>query len=231
MRQKILVVDDDRKTVDLIALYLQRDRYEVLTAYDGRAALDVARQRRPHLVVLDWMLPKVDGMEVCRTLRQEFDVPIIMLTARTTEEDKLIGLNLGADDYMVKPFSPRELVARVRVVLRRSSQDDDSVQELRFGDLTVDLGRHEVQVRGRRVHLTPKEFKLLGVLAQRPGFVFTRSTLLDQVFGFNYEGYERTVDVHLGNLRKKIELDPERPAYIQTVYGVGYKFVAHHAVP
>ena len=170
-------------------------------------------------------------MEVCRTLRQESDVPIIMLTARTTEEDKLMGLNLGADDYVVKPFSPRELVARVRVVLRRLSQDEGSVEELRFGELTVDLARHEVQVRGGRVHLTPKEFKLLGVLAQRPGFVFTRSALLDQVFGFNYEGYERTVDVHLGNLRKKIELDPEHPAYIQTVYGVGYKFVAQHAVP
>ncbi len=231
MQHKILVVDDDRKTVDLIALYLRRDHYEVLTAYDGRAALEVARQRRPHLVVLDWMLPKVDGMEVCRTLRQESDVPIIMLTARTTEEDKLMGLNLGADDYVVKPFSPRELVARVRVVLRRLSQDEGSVEELRFGELTVDLARHEVQVRGGRVHLTPKEFKLLGVLAQRPGFVFTRSALLDQVFGFNYEGYERTVDVHLGNLRKKIELDPEHPAYIQTVYGVGYKFVAQHAVP
>jgi DNA-binding response OmpR family regulator len=223
MNAKILVVDDDKKIVDLITLYLQRDGYQVLAAYDGHTALDLARQKRPDLIVLDLMLPTVEGLDVCRILRTESQIPIIMLTARTTEVDRLLGLDLGADDYVTKPFSPRELVARVRAVLRRSNAG--AVQgppELYLGDLVVNVIRHEVRRRGALIRLTPKEFKLLEVLMREPGRAFTRLELLERVFGFDYDGFERTVDVHVMNLRKKIETDPLRPAYIHTVYGVGY---------
>lgn len=224
--RKILIVDDDKKTVELIRLYLEKDGYRVLAAYDGRQALELTRQKRPDLIVLDLMLPEVDGLDVCRVLRAESKVPIIMLTAKTTEEDKLLGLDLGADDYVTKPFSPRELLARVRAVLRRAGEEEDEgPPEVRFGDLVVDSVRHEVRVRGEPVHLTPTEFKLLETLAREPGRAFSRLELLDRVFGFDYEGLERTVDVHMMNLRKKIDPDPSRPTYIQTVYGVGYKFI------
>src|SRR6185312_11688663 len=233
MTQTILVAEDDPKTVALIQMYLQRDRYRVLVARDGRQAIDLARSGRPDLVVLDLMLPKVDGLDVCRVLRAETPIPIIMLTARAGENDKLLGLDIGADDYIVKPFSPRELVARVRVVLRRTAQElAEQPEELQAGEIRLDFGRHEVQVRGRPVYLTPKEFRLLAVLARAPGRVFTRSQLLDKVFGITYEGGERTVDVHLMNLRRKVERRPDRPEYLHTVYGVGYKFeVAHDAAP
>jgi DNA-binding response OmpR family regulator len=233
MTQTILVAEDDPKTVALIQMYLQRDRYRVLVARDGRQAIDLARSGRPDLVVLDLMLPKVDGLDVCRVLRAETPIPIIMLTARAGEDDKLLGLDIGADDYIVKPFSPRELVARVRVVLRRTAQElAEQPEELQAGEIRLDFGRHEVQVRGRPVYLTPKEFRLLAVLARAPGRVFTRSQLLDKVFGITYEGGERTVDVHLMNLRRKVERRPDRPEYLHTVYGVGYKFeVAHDAAP
>jgi len=232
MNRKILIVDDDKKTVELIRLYLEKDGYRALAAYDGRQALDLTRQKRPDLIVLDLMLPEVDGLDVCRILRAESRVPIIMLTAKTTEEDKLLGLDLGADDYVTKPFSPRELLARVRAVLRRVDEEEDSkgLPQVRFGDLVVDFVRHEVTVRGKPVHLTPKEFKLLEILIQEPGRAFTRLDLLDRVFGFDYEGLERTVDVHVMNLRKKIEPNPREPAYIQTVYGVGYKFTEEQDV-
>jgi two-component system alkaline phosphatase synthesis response regulator PhoP len=222
---KILVVDDDRNIVDLVQLYLERDGYQVLVAYDGLEALKLARQRRPDLIVLDLLLPEVDGLDVCRILQTESDVPIIMLTAKTTEEDKLIGLELGADDYVTKPFSPRELVARVRAVLRRVGQEaPQGPTEIRFADLVIDRRSHEVQVRGKVVSLTPTEFRLLEVLARDPGRAFTRLELLDRVFGYDFEGFERTIDVHVKNLRKKIERDPRQPIYVQTVYGVGYKF-------
>jgi DNA-binding response OmpR family regulator len=225
MKRKILVVDDDRKTADLIRLYLERDGYGVLMAYDGRQALDLVRQRQPDLIVLDLMLPAVDGMDVCRILRAESTIPIIMLTAKTTEEDKLLGLDLGADDYITKPFSPREVVARVRAVLRRAGATrDQGPSEVRFGELVVDFLSHEVRRGGVPLHLTPKEFKLLETLVREPGRAFSRLALLERVFGLDYEGLERTVDVHIMNLRKKIEPDPARPTYIQTVYGVGYKF-------
>jgi len=218
-------VDDDKKTVNLVRLYLERDGYQVLAAYDGQQALEVARQKQPDLVVLDLMLPEVDGLDVCRILRTESKIPIIMLTARTTEQDKLLGLDLGADDYVTKPFSPRELMARVRAVLRRVGEEEyKGPPEVRCGDLVVDFLRHQAQLRGEQVHLTPKEFKLLEILVKEPGRAFSRLELLDRVFGFDYEGLERTVDVHVMNLRKKIESDPSRPTYIQTVYGVGYKF-------
>jgi DNA-binding response OmpR family regulator len=229
MNRRILVVDDNRKTVDLIRLYLQKDGYQVLTAYDGRQALDFARQKRPSLIVLDLMLPKIDGLDVCRILQTESDTPIIMLTARSTEDDKLLGLDLGADDYITKPFSPRELVARVRAVLRRSGQSQHKgPSELRAGDLVVDLVRHEVRAQDQSITLTPKEFQLLKTLMQHPGKAFTRLELLECVFGFDYEGLERTVDVHVMNLRKKIEPDPRHPVFVQTVYGVGYKFNEDH---
>jgi two-component system, OmpR family, alkaline phosphatase synthesis response regulator PhoP len=236
MNRKILVADDDKKTVELIKLYLERDGYRVQVAYDGREAIELARRKSPDLIVLDLMLPSVDGLDVCRALRAESQVPVIMLTARTTEEDRLAGLDTGADDYVTKPFSPRELVARVRAVLRRSGVEDGP-QELHFGDpsfagsgpdsgqgLLIDFLRHEVKLRGEPVHLTPKEFKLLATLAREPGRAFSRLELLEKVFGYDYEGLERTLDVHIMNLRKKIEADPSSPSYILTVYGVGYKF-------
>ena len=225
MYRTILIVEDDPKTVDLIRLYLQKDGYRVLTAYDGAAGLQTVREQRPDLVVLDLMLPLVDGLDVCRIIRAESDMPIIMLTARSTEDDTLRGLDLGADDYMTKPFSPRELVARIRTVLRRAGERSDAgPAEVRAGPLRIDLVRHEVWLDRAPVHLTPKEFAILAALGREPGRVFSRLELLERVFGLNYEGLERTVDVHVLNLRKKIEADPARPRFVQTVFGVGYKF-------
>ncbi len=224
-KSKVLVVDDDRKIVDLVRLYLERDGYRVFVAYDGLRALELARQKQPDLILLDLLLPGMDGFDVCRILQAESEVPIIMLTARTTDEDKLVGLELGADDYITKPFNPREVVARARAVLRRVGKGTpQGPSEMRFADLVIDRRRHEVQVRGEVVDLTPTEFRLLEVLAGEPGRAFTRLELLDRVFGYDFEGFERTVDVHVKNLRKKIEPDPKRPAYVKTVYGVGYKF-------
>ncbi|HTK11230.1 MAG TPA: response regulator transcription factor [Ktedonobacteraceae bacterium] len=225
MQHTILVVDDDKKTVDLIRLYLEKERYQVIVASDGRRALELARQRQLSLIILDLMLPGIDGLDICRILRAEDDIPIIMLTARSTEDDKLLGLNLGADDYLTKPFSPRELVARVRVVLRRTTlkQEDDRLPALHLGDLVVDFVAHEARVHNVVVHLTPKEFKLLETLAREPGRAFSRAELVTRVFGIDYEGFERTIDVHLMNLRKKIEPSPDQPIYLHTVYGVGYK--------
>jgi DNA-binding response OmpR family regulator len=225
-KTKILVVDDDRKIIDLVRAYLERDGYRVSTAYDGLQALELARQARPDLVVLDLMLPGMDGLDICRILRDEGNkVPVIMLTARTTEADKLIGLDLGADDYVTKPFSPRELLARVRAVLRRVGEEKgEGPSEAHFGDLLVDFVGHEVRLRGQLVQLTPTEFKLLEVLIREPERAFSRLELLDRVFGYDFEGFERTIDVHVMNLRSKIEPDRKAPTYIKTVYGVGYKF-------
>jgi DNA-binding response OmpR family regulator len=224
MKPTILVVDDDRKTVDLIRLYLEKDGYRVLVAFNGHQAIEIARNRRPGLIILDLMLPKVGGLDVCRLLRSESNVPIIMLTAKTTEDDKLVGLDLGADDYVTKPFSPRELVARVRAVLRRGiAEGEPGPDKIRCGNLEVDFLRHEARVDGVTVHLTPKEFTLLEIMIKQPGRVFSRLELLELAFGYDYQGFERTVDVHMMNLRKKIERDPARPRYVQTVYGVGYK--------
>ncbi len=226
MNRTILVVDDDKKTVDLIRLYLEKERYRVLVAYDGQQALTLARQKYPSLIILDWMLPHVDGLDICRVLRAESQIPIIMLTARAAEEDMLLGLDQGADDYLTKPFSPRELIARVRVVLRRSSQQADDLpsEELSINPFMVDFRLHEVRLHGKLVDLTPKEFKILETLMREPGRVFSRLELVKRVFGMDYEGFERTVDVHIMNLRKKIEPHPNEPVYLQTVYGVGYKF-------
>jgi len=221
--KRVLVVDDDVKTVELVKLYLNRDGYRVLTAYDGVEALRLAREGHPDLIVLDLMLPGVDGLEVCRTLRNESDVPIIMLTAMTTDQDKLTGLDLGADDYVTKPFSPRELAARVRAILRRLPGERGPA-EIKQGKLTVNFLKHEVYLAGKPLNLTPVEFKLLVVLIKELGRVFSRAQIIEKAFGYDFEGFDRTVDVHILNLRRKLEPDPSRPRYIKTVYGAGYKF-------
>ena len=220
--KRVLVVDDDVKTVELVKLYLNRDGYRLLTAYDGVEALRLARESHPDLIVLDLMLPGIDGLEICRTLRAESDVPIIMLTARTTDEDKLTGLGLGADDYVIKPFSPRELAARVRAVLRRLPGERGPA-EIKRGELTVNFHKHEASLAGRPLNLTTVEFKLLGALAKEPGRLFSRSELIEKALGYDFEGFDRTIDVHILNLRRKLEPDPRRPTYIKTVYGAGYK--------
>jgi len=221
-KKKILVVDDEEKIVRIVKAYLEREGYTVAAAYDGKAALAMARAEAPDLVLLDLMLPEVSGWDVCRSLRAESNVPIIMLTARDEDTDKIVGLELGADDYVTKPFNPRELVARVRAVLRRAESPQEK-RRMVFGDLTVDLDKHEVRHAGRLVELTPTEFELLRVLAEAPGRVYSRMQLLDKVQGYAYEGYERTIDSHIKNLRKKLEADPEKPRYIVTIRGVGYK--------
>jgi DNA-binding response OmpR family regulator len=220
----VLVVEDDRKTRASVRLYLEHAGFEVLQAESGAEALTLARAHRPDLVVLDVMLPGLDGLEVCRILQAESRTPTILLTARTLEEDKLRGLELGADDYVTKPFSPRELVARVRAVLRRSGPGPRASRRLGFGDLEVDLDGCEVRLAGQSVALTPAEFRLLEALVRAPGRAFTRSELLERAFGHDYDGLDRTVDVHVKNLRRKLEPDPARPSRIVTVYGVGYKF-------
>ncbi|MGB8707231.1 MAG: response regulator transcription factor [Dehalococcoidia bacterium] len=219
----VLVVDDDVKTVELVKLYLNRDGYRVLSAYDGAGALRLARESRPDLIVLDLMLPGVDGLEVCRSLRSESDVPIIMLTARTTDEDKLTGLGLGADDYVSKPFSPKELAARVRTVLRRLPGERGPA-EIKRGELVLNFLKQEVFVAGRPLNLTPVEFKLLGVLIREAGRVFSRAELIEKALGYDYKGFDRTIDVHILNLRRKLEPDPVHPKYIKTAYGAGYRF-------
>ena len=222
--KRVLIVDDDRKTVELVKLYLNRDGYRVLTAYDGIEALRQAREGHPDLIVLDLMLPGMDGLEVCRTLRDESDVPIIMLTARTTEQDKLTGLDLGADDYVTKPFSPKELAARVRALLRRLP-GERGPSEVKNGKLTVDFVKHQAFLGDRSLNLTPTEFKLLGILAKEPGRVFSRAEIIDKALGYDFEGFDRTIDVHILNLRRKLETDADHPKYIKTIYGVGYSFL------
>jgi DNA-binding response OmpR family regulator len=222
--KKVLVVDDDVKTVELVKLYLDRDGYQVLTAYNGVEALRVAREGYPDLIVLDLMLPDIDGLEICRTLRRESDIPIIMLTARTTDRDKLAGLDLGADDYVTKPFSPKELAARVRAVLRRLP-GERGPEEIEAGKLSMNFATHEARFDGRPLNLTTVEFKLLGILAKEPGRVHSRTSLIEEALGYDFEGFDRTIDVHILNLRRKVEPDPSHPRYIRTVYGIGYKFV------
>ncbi len=221
---KVLVVDDDPGIVKVVRAYLEQDGFQVLVAYNGKKAMHVARHEKPDLVVLDLMLPEMDGWDVCRALRKESGVPIIMLTARVDESDKLVGLELGADDYVTKPFSPRELVARVRSVLRRVQGLPPKPERISRGNITVDLARHAVTVGNEFVDLTPTEFDLLATLMGDPGRAFTRSQLLERTQGHAYDGYERTIDVHIKNLRKKIEPDARNPQRIRTVYGVGYKF-------
>ncbi|MGB3904215.1 MAG: response regulator transcription factor [Anaerolineae bacterium] len=221
---KVLVVDDDPGIVKVVRAYLEQDGFRVLVAHDGKKAMQIARHDKPDLVVLDLMLPEMDGWDVCRALRKESDVPIVMLTARVEESDKLVGLELGADDYVTKPFSPRELVARVRSVLRRVQGMPPEPERISRAHIIVDITRHAVTVGDESIDLTPTEFDLLATLMGDPGRAYTRSQLLEQTQGYAYDGYERTIDVHVKNLRKKIEADPGNPRHIKTVYGVGYKF-------
>ncbi|MFC2031995.1 response regulator [Chloroflexota bacterium] len=224
MAKKILVVDDEKRIVEIVQAYLERDGYQVITAYDGRSALELARNNSPDLIILDLMLPEVSGWDVCRELRRESDVPIIMLTARDGTTDKIIGLELGADDYVTKPFDPKEIISRVRAVLRRSEgKAAVSKAILNVGDIIIDTEKRLVHRGGQNIDLTPIEFELLRVMTENPGRVYSRMYLLDKIQGDAYEGYERTIDSHIKNLRKKLELDPEHPRYIITVYGVGYK--------
>jgi DNA-binding response OmpR family regulator len=221
---RILVADDDPKVASLVRTYLERAGHSVAVVHDGRAALVECRRRRPDLTVLDVMMPLLDGHDVCHVLRSESDTPIIFLTARTAEDDLISGLALGADDYVTKPFSPRELVARVDAVLRRSRPTDEST-ELRAGSLVLDEARHTVSLAGKPVDCTPAEFRILRALVTRPHHVFTRSRLLEAAFGFDHDALERTIDAHVMNLRRKLEPEPGSPRHLVTVYGVGYKFV------
>jgi DNA-binding response OmpR family regulator len=220
----VLVVDDETKIVDVVGDYLRAAGFGVTTASDGELAIEAARARPPDLVVLDLGLPGRDGLDVARELRRTSSVPIIMLTARGEETDRVLGLELGADDYIVKPFSPRELVARVRAVLRRAEGDQAERERFAVGAVVVDTARRRVTVEGRAVEMTATEFDLLVTLARQPGRVFTRGQLLGAVHGTEVAIYERTVDVHIGNLRRKLEPDPRRPRHVLTVHGVGYRF-------
>ncbi|HEU5102953.1 MAG TPA: response regulator transcription factor [Roseiflexaceae bacterium] len=224
MAQRILIVDDERKLVQGLVGYFRQAGFDTLTAYDGRAALETARRDQPDLIVLDLMLPELDGMEVCKQLRRTSAVPIIMLTARVEEADMLIGLELGADDYITKPFSGREVVARARALLRRSSGALTPTTLLRGGGVTIDVERRSVHVGERQIELTPTEFDLLAALMRNSGRPLSRSQLLDATQGDEYAGYERTIDAHIKNLRRKIEANPANPRSILTVFGIGYKF-------
>jgi DNA-binding response OmpR family regulator len=222
--KSILVVDDEPKIVQLARDYLERAGFAVITASDGPTALHAARSSKPDLIVLDLGLPQIDGLDVTRSIRKDSDVPIIMLTARSDESDKLIGLELGADDYLTKPFSPKELVARVRTVLRRSDRSTSPDEIIRVADLLLDVPRLRLTVGDNPIELTTTEFQLLTTLARQPGRIFTRGQLLDAVHGIAFESYERAIDAHIKNIRRKLEPNPREPRYILTVYGMGYKF-------
>ncbi len=224
MTKTILVVDDKKNLRDLVKAYLTKEGFRVVTAEDGRNALFVARQEKPDLIILDIMMPEMDGYEFMRIFTREKETPIILLTAKLEESDKVLGLELGADDYVTKPFSMRELVARVRAVLRRVNKDALVTEVLRAADIMLDKGARQVQVGNRPVNLTPSEFDLLTTLMSTPGRVFSRSELLDYLQGDTFERVERTIDVHIRNLRAKIEPDPKNPRYVETVFGVGYRF-------
>jgi DNA-binding response OmpR family regulator len=223
MSRTILVVDDEPRIVELARDYLEHAGFRVITASDGRTAVESARRDRPDLVVLDLGLPGLDGLDVTRELRRDGSIPIVMVTARDDELDKLLGLELGADDYLTKPFSPRELVARVKAVLRRTDRPVEPSDLIRVGELTLDVPRMRTEVAGTSVDLTPTEFTLLATLARQPGRIFTRSQLLDALHGVAFESYERAIDSHIKNLRRKLEPDPRQPRYVLTVYGVGYR--------
>jgi DNA-binding response OmpR family regulator len=223
MAKKILIIDDEAKIVEICQDYLKAAGFVVISALDGNTGIDKYRREKPDLIILDLMLPGIDGLDVCREIRRESTTPIIMLTARVEETDKLIGLELGADDYITKPFSPREMVARVRTVLRRS-QGDSTADVIRAGELILDRNRFIAEIRGREIALTPTEFEILATLASQPGRIFSRSQLLMAVRGVAFESYERAIDSHMRNLRKKLDPEGADPEWIITVHGVGYKF-------
>ncbi len=226
MPSTVLIVEDDPHALELVRLYLDQDGHQVLVATNGIEGLRLAREAAPDLIVLDLMLPGIDGTEVCRQVRQESNVPIIMVTARVEEEDRLMGLEMGADDYITKPFSPRELAARVRVVLRRTAreQSERTRYELKQGPFTVNIPHGTVHRDSTAVRLTPTEFRLLVLLMGDPGRIFSRKLIIDRVFGYDFDGFDRTVDAHVSSLRRKLDSTPGEPRFIHTVYGLGYKF-------
>lgn len=224
MAEKILVVDDERNIVELLKFNLEKEGYEVIAAYDGIDAVKLAKEEKPNLIILDIMLPGQGGLEACRQIRKESKVPILIATAKGEEIDKILGLELGADDYVTKPFSPRELIARVKAILRRTSVPAEEQDEVTVKDISINLSRHEVYVKGQKVNLKPKEFELLKILATNKGKVFTRDFLLEQLWGYDYLGDTRTIDVHVRRIRQKIEENSEAPKYLKTIHGVGYKF-------
>jgi DNA-binding response OmpR family regulator len=224
MAKTIMVVDDEKRLVALVESYLKQEGYRVVTAHTGREALTVAQRESPDLIVLDVMMPEMDGYEFMRNHRTDHNTPIILLTARVDDEEKVIGLEVGADDYMTKPFRPRELVARVRAVLRRAGEREPAAKVLKAEDIVLNRDQHTVRVSDQYVDLTPSEFDILSALMASPGRVYSRLDLLDIIQGVRYEGYERTIDTHIKNLRSKIEPDPRSPHYIETVYGSGYRF-------
>jgi DNA-binding response OmpR family regulator len=227
MAKKILVVDDKLELRTLLKSYLTQEGFDVVTANDGQEALFVARHEKPNLIILDIMMPEMGGYEFMRAYSREADTPVVILTAKVDENDKVLGLELGADDYVTKPFSPRELTARVRAVMRRAEKQANGQEILRVGAIELDWAGRTTTVNGQPVILTPSEFSLLGTLMATPGRVFSRLELLDRLQGTAYEGYERTIDVHIRNLRAKIESDASKPHYIETVYGAGYRFTTH----
>jgi two-component system alkaline phosphatase synthesis response regulator PhoP len=225
---RILVVDDDEGITRLMRAYLEQAKFQVILAHDAKTAHQALHEERPHLMILDLMLPDGDGWEITRAVRTDpilKNLPILMLTARIEDSDKLLGLEIGADDYITKPFNPHEVVARVRAVLRRTQAGftPDTFSVLQCGNLRMDIVQHEVKLNGEPIELTPTEFELLRTLMENPGYVFTRSTLIERSLGYDYESLERTLDTHIKNLRRKIEPDPRQPLYIQTVYGIGYR--------
>lgn len=220
----VLIVDDDIKLVQLLKTYFDKEGFITYTANDGLDAMQEVRQRKPDIMILDLMLPGLDGWDVCRRIRRDNDIPIIMLTARDEESDRLVGLEIGADDYVSKPFSPKEVVARAKAILRRTHREVVQQGMIKAGGLTIDLGRHQVMNGAQLVDLTPTEFKLLEILADNAGKVFSRLQIVEQTQGYTFEGYERTIDAHIKNLRRKLEVNPKEPQYILTVYGIGYKF-------
>ena len=225
MPGKVLIIEDDPDTARLVGLYLSRDGYRVISAANGQEGLQLAREAKPDLIVLDLMLPGMSGMDICRTLRDESMVPIVMLTARAEERDRLNGLDMGADDYVTKPFSPRELAARVRAVLRRTAREalDGGPEELSHGSITINLKQHAATVDGKDVSLTPTEFRILTLLIREPGRTFTRNQIIDRVFGYDFDGFDRTVDAHVANLRRKLGAKRGSGEHVKAVYGVGYR--------
>lgn len=223
MTRKILVVDDETQIVTVLKAYLEKAEFQVITAYDGKTALAKFQHEKPDFVILDLNLPYIDGLELCKLIRRESDVPILMLTARVEEMDRLIGLELGADDYVIKPFSPREVTARVKTILRRANSEPTRTGLINVGELSIDPEQHTVEIDGRFIALTPTEFEILAVLARQPKRVFTRLQIMEQSQGDAFAGYERTIDAHIKNIRLKLEKNPGKPDYIKTVFGIGYK--------
>ncbi|NLF49689.1 MAG: response regulator transcription factor [Leptolinea sp.] len=225
-KKKILIVDDEPQIVRVLQGYLEKAGFNVVSAMDGIRVFKIFQTEKPDFVILDLNLPGMDGLEICRRIRQDSGVPILMLTARSEEADKIVGLELGADDYIVKPFSPREIVARIKTIFRRVSGDSSLPQTVRAGDLFIDLDRHSVSLADRPIELTPTEFVILTTLARQPRRVFSRSQLMENALGSSFESFDRTIDTHIKNIRLKLEPDPKNPMYIQTVFGLGYKFEA-----